>query len=213
MSVKVEELDAHFETSIASSLLNIRDVLSEHGEMLEEGQQEMVSNSLMLFGFSLVGIALFIFTPMDFMIRGLLDGFEKKSNEAEKALLEAQQADRAKSEFLATMSHEIRTPMNGVLGMAELLNKTNLDERQKTFSNVILKSGNALLGIINDILDFSKIDAKQLQLQDEVCDVGELVGEVTTLLATRANEKEVELIMRIQEDMPTSVSVDGVRLR
>ncbi|MDV2687590.1 histidine kinase dimerization/phospho-acceptor domain-containing protein, partial [Alkalihalophilus lindianensis] len=72
--------------------------------------------------------------------------------------------DRAKSEFLANMSHEIRTPMNGVLGMAELLAKTDLDTKQRTFTDIIVKSGNALLTIINDILDFSKIDAGQLKL-------------------------------------------------
>lgn len=213
LAMKIEELDAHFHTVLATSLYDIRDVLIEESEGLEAGQQEMVSNAFIYLGVILLAIAIFVFIPMDFMIRHLLVGFFIKSNEAEKALLDAQQSERAKSEFLATMSHEIRTPMNGVLGMAELLNKTELNERQQTFSNVILKSGHTLLCIINDILDFSKIDAQQLQLQDEVCDVAEIVDEVASLLAIRANEKNIELVVSIQPDISKSVSVDGVRLR
>lgn len=209
----LEKLGELYEASISGSFENNRFMINHHGDMLDQAHQKVISNFFMFLGFCLVGIAAFIFLPIDFIIRRLVDGFERKSQEAAVALCEAQDADRAKSEFLATMSHEIRTPMNGVLGMAELLNKTDLDERQKTFSNVILKSSNALLEIINDILDFSKIEAQQLQLQDEVCDVGELIGEIATLLAIKANEKDVELVMRIQPDLPKSVSVDGVRLR
>jgi signal transduction histidine kinase len=88
-----------------------------------------------------------------------------REEDLEGLLERAEVADRVKSEFLANMSHEIRTPMNGVLGMAELLAKTNLDTRQKTFVDIIGKSGNALMTIINDILDFSKIDSGQMTLR------------------------------------------------
>lgn len=191
----------------------IRNIILKHHELLGTVGNKLHSEFIMITASILLVIGLMIFLPVDIIISRLLRGFEIKRHEADVALENAKEADRAKSEFLATMSHEIRTPMNGVLGMAELLSKTDLDERQQVFSGVILKSSNALLEIINDILDFSKIDAQQLQLQDEVCDVGELVGEVATLLATRANEKDVELVMRIQPDMPKGVSVDGVRLR
>ena len=107
------------------------------------------------------------------MIATYTDITDAKAREDElKRLLErAELADRAKSEFLANMSHEIRTPMNGVLGMAELLARTQLDTRQRTFTDVIVKSGNALLTIINDILDFSKIDAGRMVLESDPFDL------------------------------------------
>ena len=95
------------------------------------------------------------------------------------------------------MSHEIRTPMNGVLGMAELLAKTELTPRQKTFTDVIVKSGNALLTIINDILDFSKINAGQLALDPAPFRLAEAVEDVATLVSARVTEKNLELIVRI----------------
>lgn len=135
----------------------------------------------------------------------------------EEALRRAEQravlADRAKSEFLANMSHEIRTPMNGVLGMAELLARTQLDVKQKTFTDIIVKSGNALLTIINDILDFSKIDAGQLVLDPLPFNLTEAVEDVATLMSTRANEKDLELIVRVDPILPPVVVGDVGRLR
>ena len=114
-------------------------------------------------------------------------------------LKEAQQraviASRAKSEFLANMSHEIRTPMNGVIGMAQILEDTDLSETQKECVGIITRSGEALITIINDILDFSKIEAGKLELDAAPFNLEDAVEDVVALLGTNANEKGVELIL------------------
>lgn len=143
------------------------------------------------------------------------DVTEAKQREAElkRLLSRAEAADRVKSEFLANMSHEIRTPMNGVLGMAELLAKTDLDTRQKTFVDIIVKSGNALVTIINDILDFSKIDAGQMTLRRTTFDLVEAIEDVATLLSSPAAEKNIELLVRAAPDLPSAVIGDAGRFR
>lgn len=150
-----------------------------------------------------------------YLVGSSIDVTEQMQREAE--LHEAQQrammADRAKSEFLANMSHEIRTPMNGVLGMAELLAKSDLDPKQKTFTDIIVKSGNALLTIINDILDFSKIDAGQLVLDPAPFSLAEAVEDVATLLSTRAKEKDLELIVRVAPNLQDLFVGDVGRIR
>jgi len=154
----------------------------------------------------LVIVAFWIFRPMEKAIR-------RAFAETAASLYKAEAADRAKSEFLANMSHEIRTPMNGVLGMAELLAKTDLTPRQKTFTDVIVKSGNALLTIINDILDFSKINAGQLTLDPAPFRLAEAVEDVATLVSARVAEKNLELIVRVDPRLPSFVVGDAGRIR
>lgn len=139
--------------------------------------------------------------------------FRERETALRDAQRKAEAADRAKSEFLANMSHEIRTPMNGVLGMAELLAATDLDTKQRTFADVIIKSGNALLTIINDILDFSKIDAGQLELDDTPFDLREAVSDAATLMTPRARQKDLELIVRVDPTVHDSFVGDVGRLR
>ncbi len=133
--------------------------------------------------------------------------------ELEEARAKAQSADRAKSEFLANMSHEIRTPMNGVMGMAELLARTELNEKQKTFADIIVKSGASLLTIINDILDFSKIDAGQMELDPVPFVLVEAIEDVATLVSSKIAEKDLELSVRIAPDLPEMYEGDVGRLR
>ncbi len=135
----------------------------------------------------------------------------------EQALTEAKDSaeagSRAKSGFLATMSHEIRTPMNGVLGMARLLQETPLTAEQRTYTNAITESGEALLALIGDILDFSKIESGMLTLDEDEVDVRQMTAAVSELLATRAHAKGIELISTVSGDVPATIRADHLRLR
>ncbi|MBK7974861.1 MAG: response regulator [Deltaproteobacteria bacterium] len=138
---------------------------------------------------------------------------EKATETARAHALEAERANRAKSQFLANMSHEIRTPMNGILGMADLLLATDLTPTQRRFGQTVYRSADALLGVINDILDFSKCEVGKLEMELVECDLRALVEDAIELLAERAHRKGIELALSIAEELPELVWADPSRLR
>ena len=193
--VRLETAYQHFDSSISVQL--------KHAINLAAGS----------IGLIVAGLGIFIFWPMEKAINRAMAESERERRRAEDEAKRAEVAERAKSEFLANMSHEIRTPMNGVMGMAELLTKTELDSKQKMFADIIVKSGDALVTIINDILDFSKIDSGQLELDPMPFNLVEAIEDVAALVSARAHEKGLELIVRAQPGLPESFVGDVGRIR
>ncbi len=129
-----------------------------------------------------------------------------------KAKNEAEQSKKAKENFMANMSHEIRTPINGIIGLVHLLSESKLDDDQKEMLDLLQVSSESLLGVINDILDISKIEAGKFRINYAETDIRLLIKQSTNLLNIRAKEKNLDLILDIDESLPNIIIADSLRL-
>ncbi|MCU7914433.1 MAG: hypothetical protein KZQ65_00685 [Candidatus Thiodiazotropha sp. (ex Gloverina cf. vestifex)] len=179
----------------------------------------MAASVLSLIAFNLVLIALqewhtHTFEALFFMLLLVLLPIYQYSllRKLHRARQEAEQANKARGDFLATMTHELRTPLIGILGMARLMQGTPLDAEQKEYLHSILSSAQLLRALIVGILDFSKIDADKLELVSEPFDIRQLVGNVNSSLAGEAQEKQLEMRCWVDPRIPRRLRGDNLRL-
>ncbi len=150
-----------------------------------------------------------VFAQMLVNVRGRI----RKETELQQSQEQAAAASQAKSDFLTRMSHEIRTPLNGIIGVADLLTESRLDNEQQRLVEIVFSSGKLLLELVNDILDFARIEAGKLELRVSEFDLDELLRSLTGSLAFTAGTKNVELILAVSPQVPARVCCDQLRLQ
>lgn len=134
-------------------------------------------------------------------------------NQVQEEKRKAEEANKAKSTFLSHVSHEIRTPMNAIVGMSDIMLRTDLSEEQKGYLSNIKNSGHALVSIINDILDISKIEAGKMELMEEVYELRPLLDDIRMIIENRIGKKPIKLLYEIDQEIPTFIYGDSLRIR
>ena len=148
--------------------------------------------------------------PLEHRITSFLNAI---TDDLKETALEAERANQAKSLFLSNMSHEIRTPINSILGMNEMILRESTEPSVRDYAMDIKSAGNTLLSLINDILDISKIESGKMELLPEEYDVYDVVRDLRTMILTRVKEKKLELISEIDENIPSRLFGDDVRIK
>ncbi len=191
---------------------NANRLLFESNKLLTDLEQRLAEQQRNLRRTQLGVVILVVFSVM-----GLSGFFLRRINAAhgqmQRAMEQAEAANRAKSEFLANMSHEIRTPMNAILGFAQLMQESELPKRQRAHLDSVQRAARALLRILNDILDYSKIEAGRLDLEVAPFDLPELLAGVEDLFSFQVSDKGLRLEVRIDPTLPSALLGDATRLR
>ena len=195
--INTSHLDVRLGTAASGDLAHLQAAINTMLDHLAEETEELKSSM----------------TQANEDLRETLEVMEVQNIELTLARKEAVEGNRVKSEFLANISHEIRTPLNGIMGFAKLLLKSPMTPRQMDYVRTIQKSSDSLLAIINDVLDLSKIEAGKLVLDHTPLDIEEVVYEVLNMLAPLAEEKHLEQVAFVYEDVPRHLMGDPLRLK
>lgn len=178
-----------------------------HAEILHTVNFEEISTAVQFI--SRVFALLLIESFLIFFIQRIC----KIEEDLKTSVVEARKAEHSKSDFLANMSHEIRTPMNAIIGMCELILRDDINEQVRENCFNIQNSGRSLLAIINDILDFSKIESGKAELIEEEFNIGSTVNDVMNMALTRKGDKNIDIIARVDPDIPKGLFGDEVRIK
>ncbi|MBE9562897.1 MAG: hypothetical protein IMF12_08565, partial [Proteobacteria bacterium] len=197
-------------------LIGLNAIVTEYQKESEDNVSLIVRTKTILWLFTLFVLLLeimFIFRPMVIYAVSKAKKLREQNSELEQAKILAEQAARAKTDFLATMSHEIRTPLNGVVGMTNLLLNTSLTAQQREFVDTIRLSSDTLLTVINDILDFSKIELGRIVLEEEPIEIRTFIEETFDLFAAKALNRNIELLYLVDDEVPSWLRGDVTRIR